>query len=91
MPSPDTQRPFILQKCYFCGRGVKIRTTDALLLERLPNGRSYNFCKPHWNKLRAYGSPQEIEAHRKHLAVYRDSTITLGSILKGLQSNHHMQ
>ena len=65
-----TQRPYIMRKCYFCGRGVKIRTTDKLLLETLPNGRSYNFCSLHWNKLRAHASPDQIESYRKRLPVY---------------------
>jgi len=80
-----------MRKCYFCGRGVKIRTTDKLLLETLPNGRSYNFCSVHWKKLRAHGTPQEIETYRKHLTVHPSATITFGSILKRLQNTYRTQ
>lgn len=81
----STQRPYIIQKCYFCGRGVKIRTADPLLLERLPNGRSYNFCKVHWNKLRAYATPDTIRSYQRHLSVYASEKVSFNGAVRYVQ------
>ena len=74
MPTPTTYNPLRqvqgkppeVRRCYLCGKNTTLpRSADAFLLQVLRNGRSYNYCRKHWRKLREVASAENIEKHRR--------------------------